>query len=122
MNELQRGHSEEEFDLRDGKMTLLIMVVVPVILSLALVATAIVFGRPLDSAQVLADGPELTSVYWSGDSTDAVVKDEHNANVVEPVRLSPEVPGSDDGYDLSELLTSPERALVLGLYGSYSLW
>ena len=114
--------SVPEIDLRDMKITLLIMVGVPVLLSLALVATAMVFGRPLDSPQVLADGPAQTSVLLSGEGTEAAEKDALNVTVVELVRLSPTPPATCGGYELSELYTSPERALVLGLLGSYASW
>ena len=114
--------SVPEIDLRNMKMTLLIMVGVPVLLSLALVATALVFGRPLDSAQVLADGSAQSSVHLIGEGSEAAEKDALNVSVVEPVRHLPTAPASDDGYEISELYTSPERALVLGLFGSYANW
>ena len=42
------------------------MVAVPLIISLVLVATAVVFGRTVDSAQVSSDGPVAESVHLSG--------------------------------------------------------
>ena len=114
--------SVPEIDLRDMKITLLIMVGVPVLLSLALVATAMVFSKPLDSPQVLADGLALTSVHVSGEGSEAAERDSLNVSVVEPIRLSTTPPATDGGYKISELYTSPERALVLGLFGSYANW
>ena len=122
MNDSDDSILEGEFDLRDNKVTLLIMVVVPVILSLALVATAIVFGRPLDSAQVLTDSPELTSVHRLGDSVYGAETDEINPSIAEPVVLLSQPPPSEEGYDISELIISSERAPFLGLFGGYTVW
>ena len=82
MNETKTQSQTTEIDQRGGTGTLLLMVLVPVIMSLALVATALMFGRPVDAAEVLAGSPELTpmqvgavetedvddgALYWCGD-------------------------------------------------------
>ena len=122
MNKWKIRNSEGEFDLRGTKATLLIMLGVPVIVSLALVATAVMFGKPLDSAQVLTDNPGITSVSWFGYGTHGADSAGPNAGIAEPVRPAPPPPPDDEGHGLAELLTSPERSLVVGLLGSYSAW
>ena len=122
MRETERKRPTGEFDLRNTRTTLLIMVAVPLIISLALVATAVVFGRPVESAQVSSDGPVAESVHLTGGGLQAPETNDHYANVIEPRPFSHQISAANEGYDLSELITSPERALVIGLFGTYSVW
>ena len=122
MSETGRRRPKGEFDLRNTRTTLLIMVAVPLIISLVLVATAVVFGRPVDSAQVRSDDPVAESVHLSGGGLHAPEMNNRYVNVIEPTPFSPQASAANEGYDLSELATSPERALVIGLFGTYSVW
>ena len=119
MNDSETQRPEKEFDLGDGKSTLFLVVVVPVILSLLLVAMAVVFGRPIDSSQVLADGPAPTSIYPNSEGTAADHSDAIPWQGVEPLGQVTGAPTADEAPRLSKLITSPERAVVLGLFGDY---
>ena len=122
MSETERKRQKGEFDLRNNRATLLIMVAVPLIISLVLVATAVVFGRPVDSAQVSSDAPVAESVHLTGGGLQAPEANNRYPNVIVPTQFSPQASAPNEGYDLSELVISPERALEIGLVGTYSVW
>ncbi len=100
MNKHEFQRNEWESGLPSDKAALLLLVMVPVLLSLALVATAVLFGRPVDAAEVLAGGPELTSAHM-GESPAKTFEDSTvSVCGAHEAVLSPQVPLSDHGSDL----------------------
>ena len=116
MNKWKIRNSEGEFDLRGTKATLLIMLGVPVIVSLALVATAVIFGKPLDSAQVLTDNPGITSVSWFGYGT-------HGLTVPDPTPVLPNRSGLLRSIHLTmRAMVSPNSSPLLRGRWSWACW
>ena len=117
MNKHEFQRNEWESGLPSDKAALLLLVMVPVLLSLALVATAVLFGRPVDAAEVLAGGPELTSAHM-GESPAKTFEDSTvSVCGAHEAVLSPQVPLSDHGSDLEIWPESglSRRAFIIGV-------